>query len=130
MEPSERGHLISRLADLIEQEKQYLAQLESTDNGKPLSEAQFDINCAVATFRYYAGWSDKIHGKTIPADGGVFSFTRLEPVGVCGQIIPWNYPSLMLAWKFAPALTAGNTVVLKPAEQTPVCICAIVCDPD
>lgn len=126
LDASARGRLISRLAELIELEKRYLADLESTDNGKPLAEAEFDIDCVVATLRYYAGWADKIHGKTIPADGGVFSFTRVEPVGVCGQIIPWNYPSLMLAWKFGPALAAGNTVVLKPAEQTPVRSTALV----
>lgn len=121
MDASGRGRLINRLADLIEREKEYLAKLESYDNGKPLAEADFDIDCTIATFRYYAGWADKIHGKTIPADGGVYSFTKIEPVGICGQIIPWNYPALMLSWKWAPALAAGNTVVLKPAEQTPVC---------
>nr|AOD75396.1 aldehyde dehydrogenase-like protein [Tyrophagus putrescentiae] len=120
MDASARGRLINKLADLIEIERQYLSELESLDNGKPLAEAEFDLDCTVATFRYYAGWADKIHGKTIPADGPVVSFTKIEPVGVCGQIIPWNYPALMLAWKWAPALAAGNTVILKPAEQTPL----------
>lgn len=112
--------MIMKLADLIAKNKDYIAKLETLDNGKPLAEAEFDVDCSIACLKYYAGWADKIHGKTIPADGGVFSFTRMEPVGVCGQIIPWNYPLLMLSWKFGPALACGNTVVLKPAEQTPV----------
>src|SRR5699024_2286215 len=102
LDASARGRLLYRLADLIEIEKRYISDLESTDNGKPLAEAEFDIDCVVSTIRYYAGWADKIHGKTIPADGNVVSFTKIEPVGVCGQIIPWNYPALMLAWKWGP----------------------------
>jgi acyl-CoA reductase-like NAD-dependent aldehyde dehydrogenase len=120
IDASERGRLLYKLADLIERDRQVLVDLEVADVGKPISEAEFDLDCVVATFRYYAGWADKVHGKTIPADGSVFSFTRLEPVGVCGQIIPWNYPLLMLSWKFGPALATGNTIVLKPAEQTPL----------
>src|SRR5205085_888053 len=79
-----------------------------------------DVKLTIACYRYYAGWADKIQGKTIPIDGSFFCYTRLEPVGVVGQIIPWNFPLLMQAWKLAPALAAGNTVVLKPAEQTPL----------
>lgn len=120
MDASARGRLINKLADLIERDTEYLASLETLNNGKPYAEAVFDMECAIATFRYYAGWADKIHGKTIPVDGNFISFTRLEPVGVCGQIIPWNYPVLMVSWKIAPALAAGNTIVLKPAEQTPL----------
>lgn len=91
------------------------------DNGKPYHEAySIDVAGSIKVFRYMAGWSDKNHGKTIPMDGQFFCYTRHEPVGVCGQIIPWNFPLLMLAWKIAPALTTGNTVVLKPAEQTPL----------
>lgn len=91
------------------------------DNGKPYSNSySVDVNASINCLRYMAGWSDKNHGKTIPMDGNYFAFTRHEPVGVCGQIIPWNFPLLMLAWKLGPALTTGNTVVLKPAEQTPL----------
>jgi len=120
MDASQRGRLINKLADLIERDSDYLAKLETLNNGKPLAEAVFDMVCAVNCLRYYAGWCDKIHGQTVPADGQVFVITRREPVGVCGQIIPWNYPVLMAAWKWGPALTAGCTVVLKPAEQTPL----------
>lgn len=80
----------------------------------------FDLDCSIACFEYYAGWTDKIFGKTIPVDGDFFCFTKHEPIGVCAQIIPWNYPIMMLAWKFGPALACGNTLVLKPAEQTPL----------
>ncbi|XP_055315287.1 aldehyde dehydrogenase 1A1-like isoform X2 [Sitodiplosis mosellana] len=120
MDASQRGRLINKLADLIEQHKSALANLEVLDNGKPFAEADFDIQCAIDTFRYYAGWCDKIHGNTIPADGGSLAITSKEPIGVVGQIIPWNYPTLMVSWKWAPALAAGCTIVLKPAEQTPL----------
>jgi aldehyde dehydrogenase (NAD+) len=112
---------MNRLADLIETHADELARLESLDNGKPFSIAKaVDVAATVGCFRYFAGWSDKIHGKTIPVDGDYFCYTRHEPVGVVGQIIPWNFPMLMLAWKLAPALATGNTVVMKPAEQTPL----------
>jgi len=118
---SERGRLIHRLADLIEKHGEELAALESLDNGKPVGIARaVDVAATVGCFRYFAGWSDKVHGKTIPVDGDFFCYTRHEPVGVVGQIIPWNFPMLMLAWKLAPALATGNTVVMKPAEQTPL----------
>ena len=121
MDASQRGVLLYKLADAIEAQKEYLASLETIDNGKPVKDSLLDLTDTINTFRYYAGWADKIHGKTIPADGkGIVSMTRIEPVGVCGQIIPWNYPCLMAAWKWAPALTAGNTVVLKPSEKTPL----------
>ena len=121
MPASERGKLLYRLADLVEQHGDELARLESLDNGKPLSVAKrVDVAKAVACYRYFAGWADKVQGKTIPIDGDFFCYTRHEPVGVVGQIIPWNYPMLMQAWKLAPALATGNTVVLKPAEQTPL----------
>jgi acyl-CoA reductase-like NAD-dependent aldehyde dehydrogenase len=90
------------------------------DNGKPLSDALGDVDAAIQVIEYFAGWADKIHGDTIPADGDVMTLTRREPVGVVGQIIPWNYPLLMVAWKWGPALAAGCTLVLKPAEQTPL----------
>jgi len=118
---SERGRLLNRLADLIEANADELATLESLDNGKPVAVAKaVDVAATVGCYRYFAGWADKIQGKTIPVDGPFFCYTRHEPVGVVGQIIPWNFPMLMQAWKLAPALATGNTVVLKPAEQTPL----------
>lgn len=120
MDASKRGKLIYKLADLIEKEKNYISSLETLDNGKPFSTAVWDVEHVVDVLRYYAGWCDKICGQTIPADGGLFSFTRHEPIGVCGQIIPWNYPVAMMAWKIGPALACGCTIVLKPAEQTPL----------
>jgi aldehyde dehydrogenase (NAD+) len=121
MPASERGRLLHRLADLIEKNADELARIESLDNGKPVSVAKaVDVAATVACYRYFAGWADKIQGKTIPIDGDFFCYTRHEPVGVVGQIIPWNFPMLMQAWKLAPALATGNTVVMKPAEQTPL----------
>jgi aldehyde dehydrogenase (NAD+) len=118
---SERGRLLHRLADLIEKNADELAQLETLDSGKPISVAKaVDVAKTVACYRYFAGWADKVHGKTIPIDGDFFCYTRHEPIGVVGQIIPWNYPMLMQSWKLAPALATGNTVVMKPAEQTPL----------
>jgi len=121
MAAAERGKLLHRLADLVEKNADELARLESLDNGKPYNVAKHaDLPLSIACYRYYAGWADKIHGKTIPIAGNYFCYTRHEPVGVVGQIIPWNFPLLMQAWKLGPALAAGNTVVLKPAEQTPL----------
>jgi aldehyde dehydrogenase (NAD+) len=121
MRASERGRLLYRLADLIEANTDELARLETLDNGKPLSIAKaVDVAKTVACYRYFAGWADKVQGKTIPIDGDFFCYTRHEPIGVVGQIIPWNYPMLMQSWKLAPALATGNTVVMKPAEQTPL----------
>ena len=118
---SQRGLLLHRLADLIEKHAAELAQLEALDNGKPYSVASAaDLPLVIACFRYYAGWADKIQGKTIPINGNYFCYTRHEPVGVVGQIIPWNFPLLMQAWKLGPALASGCTVVMKPAEQTPL----------
>ena len=121
MDASNRGRLLNKLADLIERDREYLAKLETFDNGKPYRIAHaVDLPAAIGCYRYYAGWCDKIYGKTIPIDGPYMSMTRHEPVGVCGQIIPWNFPLVMQAWKLGPALACGNTVVLKPAEQTPL----------
>jgi len=121
MSASERGKLLNRLADLIEKHADDLAKLEALDNGKPYKVARAaDLALTIACYRYYAGWADKIQGKTIPIAGDYFCYTRHEPVGVVGQIIPWNFPLLMQAWKLGPALAAGNTVVMKPAEQTPL----------
>jgi len=121
MDARDRGRLLMRLADLIEENADELAALETLDNGKPIRDAQTaDIPLVIDCFRYYAGWADKITGDTIPIRGDYFCYTRREPLGVCGQIIPWNFPALMTAWKWAPALAAGCTIVMKPAEQTPL----------
>jgi aldehyde dehydrogenase (NAD+) len=121
MAACQRGELIRKLADLIEKNIDELSALEALDNGKPCSVAKnVDIGLVIKTLRYYAGYADKIHGQTIPIEGPFFCYSRLEPVGVCGQIIPWNFPLLMAAWKLGPALAAGCTIVLKPAEQTPL----------
>jgi len=124
MTPSERGRAIWKLADLIEARTEEFAQLETLDNGKPISVARVaDIPLVVDHFRYYAGWATKVEGETIPVSTGgihMLNYTLREPVGVVGQIIPWNFPLLMAAWKLGAALACGNTVVLKPAEQTPL----------
>jgi aldehyde dehydrogenase (NAD+) len=121
MSARDRGRLIYKLSQLIEQNAAHLAEMETSDNGKPIKESTYiDIPGVVENFEYFAGWCTKIEGETIPVPGQMFNYTLREPVGVCGQIIPWNFPLLMAAWKLAPALAAGNTVVLKPAEQTPV----------
>jgi phenylacetaldehyde dehydrogenase len=123
MPPAERGKLLWKLADLLEQRSDEFAEIESIDNGKPVAVARTaDVPLAVDMFRYMAGWATKITGSTIPISfpGEFFSYTLREPVGVVGQIIPWNFPLLMAAWKIAPALAVGCTVVLKAAEQTPL----------
>jgi phenylacetaldehyde dehydrogenase len=121
MTASERGRLVWKLADLIEQHAEEFAQIESLDNGKPLSVARVaDVPLAVDLFRYMGGWATKIEGNTIPFSPKFLAYTRREPVGVVAQIIPWNFPLLMAAWKLGPALATGCTVVLKPAEQTPL----------
>lgn len=121
LDASERGRLLNRLADLIERDRAYLASLESLDAGKPFNDSyNIDLDMILKVYRYFAGFCDKICGKTLTVDGDYFSFTKHEPVGVCGQVIPWNVPLVMQAWKMAPALAAGNTLVLKPAEQTPL----------
>jgi aldehyde dehydrogenase (NAD+) len=121
MDARDRGRLLARLADLIEENLDELAALETLDNGKPISDARAaDLPLVIDCLRYYAGWADKLHGDTIPIRGDYFCYSRREPIGVCGQIIPWNFPMLMTAWKWGPALAAGNTVVMKPAEQTPL----------
>jgi len=123
--PSERGRMIWRLGDLLEKHLEEFAQLESLDNGKPLKIARVaDLPLSIDHFRYYAGWATKVEGNTVPMSGwkqGMFhAYTLREPVGVVGQIIPWNFPLLMAAWKLGPALATGCTIVLKPAEQTPL----------
>jgi len=117
----DRGRILLKIAGLIERNKDELALLDTLDNGKPINETtNADIPLVIDCFLYYAGWADKVHGETIPVRGEFFNYTLREPVGVVGQIIPWNFPLLMVAWKIAPALACGNTIVLKPAEQTPL----------
>jgi acyl-CoA reductase-like NAD-dependent aldehyde dehydrogenase len=120
--PSQRGRLLLKLADLIEQNAEELAQLETLDNGKPIKYARGgDVPLTADHFRYFAGWATKIEGETIPVSiPNMFTYTLREPIGVVGQIIPWNFPLQMASWKLAPALACGNTVILKPAEQTPL----------
>ncbi len=121
MDARDRGKLLYKLADLIEEEFDDLAALETVDNGKPISDAKAaDLPLVLDCLRYYGGYADKIHGKTIPVRGNYLTYTHREPVGVAGQIIPWNFPMLMVAWKWGPALAAGCTIVMKPAEQTPL----------
>ncbi|EOO15694.1 MULTISPECIES: aldehyde dehydrogenase DhaS [Bacillus] len=121
MSTAERSRLMYKLADLMEEHKEELAQLETLDNGKPIRETTAaDIPLAIEHMRYYAGWATKIVGQTIPVSGDYFNYTRHEAVGVVGQIIPWNFPLLMAMWKMGAALATGCTIVLKPAEQTPL----------
>ncbi|MGN7894972.1 aldehyde dehydrogenase DhaS [Bacillus sp. 22475] len=121
MSTAERSRLMYKLADLMEEHKEELAQLETLDNGKPIRETMAaDIPLAIEHMRYYAGWATKIVGQTIPVSGDYFNYTRHEAVGVVGQIIPWNFPLLMAMWKMGAALATGCTIVLKPAEQTPL----------
>ena len=121
MNARDRGRLLWRIAELILSYRDELAELESLDNGKPIRESQAgDIPFAADIFHYYAGWATKLHGETIPVAGPFLNYTLREPIGVVGQIIPWNFPLLMAAWKIAPAVACGNTCVLKPAEQTPL----------
>ncbi|KAL0004169.1 hypothetical protein SO802_011730 [Lithocarpus litseifolius] len=117
----ERQKILLRFADLLEQHSDEIAALEVWDNGKPYQQAATnEIPTVIRLMRYYAGWADKIHGLTVPADGPYHMQTLHEPIGVAGGIIPWNFPLLMFAWKVGPALACGNTLVLKPAEQTPL----------
>jgi len=121
MPASERGRMIWRLADLVEQNIDELAELETLDNGKPIFESrQVDLPMVVDVLRYYAGWATKIHGETVNTFDTAFTYTQREPVGVVGLILPWNFPLLLASWKLGPALACRNTVVLKPAEQTPL----------
>ncbi|RVX10539.1 Aldehyde dehydrogenase family 2 member B4, mitochondrial [Vitis vinifera] len=121
MSPYERSKILLRFADLLEKHNDEIAALETWDNGKPFEQAaKAEVPLVIRLMRYYAGWADKIHGLTVPADGLHQVQTLHEPIGVAGQIIPWNFPLLMYAWKIGPALACGNTIVLKTAEQTPL----------
>lgn len=121
MAAHERARLLLKLADAIEAHADELAQIETLDNGKPIKESRWvDVMQTIETFRYYAGWCTKLEGETTNVNANYFTYTLREPIGVVGQIIPWNFPMLMAAWKLGPALACGNTVILKPAEQTPL----------
>jgi aldehyde dehydrogenase (NAD+) len=120
MDAADRGQLLFKLADLVEEKAEELSALESLNSGKIITDARDDVQGVVNILRYYAGWADKIEGGTIPVRGNFLSYTLRQPVGVIGQIIPWNFPLLMLAWKWGPALACGNTVIMKLAEQTPL----------
>lgn len=121
MSARDRGRRISKLASLLDKHREEFAELETMNNGKPIRETRAaDLPLSIDCLDYYAGIADKIHGDTIPVSGNFFNYTLREPVGVVGQIVPWNFPLLMAAWKLGPALATGCTVVLKPAEQTPL----------
>jgi aldehyde dehydrogenase (NAD+) len=120
MDAADRGRLLLRLADLVDSHAKDLAALESLNSGKTITDSQGDMGGVANTLRYYGGWADKIEGRTVPVRGNFLSYTLRQPVGVVGQIIPWNFPLLMLAWKWGPALACGNAIVMKPAEQTPL----------
>ncbi|KAG0697387.1 putative 1-pyrroline-5-carboxylate dehydrogenase [Suillus ampliporus] len=117
---AQRGRMLNKLADLLEANTNEFAALEALDVGKTFAAARRDVGGSVAVLRYYAGWADKIHGKTIETTEKKMAYTRHEPIGVVGAIIPWNFPLSMLSWKIGPALAAGNTVILKPSELTPL----------
>jgi acyl-CoA reductase-like NAD-dependent aldehyde dehydrogenase len=119
MDAADRGKLLFKIAELVEKNIDEFARLETLDNGKPIFESRYvDLPMVVDVLQYYAGWASKIHGETIPVRGPYFNYTRREPVGVVGAIVPWNFPLLLASWKIAPALAAGNTVICKPAELT------------
>ncbi len=120
MDAADRGLLLFKLADLVQQNSRELAALETLNSGKTINDSLSDMQAVANWFRYYGGWADKIEGRTVPVRGSFLSYSLRQPVGVIGQIIPWNFPLLMLAWKWGPALACGNTVVTKPAEQTPL----------
>jgi acyl-CoA reductase-like NAD-dependent aldehyde dehydrogenase len=120
MGPHQRARYLFKIAELVEANAEELAELITLDNGKPLAESIVEVDRTAETFRYYGGWSTKFYGETNPSEPGFFNYTLREPIGVCGQIIPWNGPLSTISWKVAPALAFGNTLVLKPAEQTPL----------
>ena len=117
---AERGRLLLKLADLIEENLEELAQLESLDTGHPIRDSRrLDVPRTAACFRYFGGMADKIEGSVIPVEQGFLNYVVREPIGVVGQIVPWNFPLMFTSWKLGPALAAGNTVVMKPSELTP-----------
>src|SRR5436305_1891864 len=121
MSARDRGRLIWKIGEKLLEKADEIARLETLHNGKPIFESrQIEIPAAAECFQYYAGWADKIHGETIPVKGNYLTYTLREPVGVVAAIVPWNFPLLLTSWKVAPALACGNTVIIKPASQTPL----------
>jgi acyl-CoA reductase-like NAD-dependent aldehyde dehydrogenase len=126
MSARERGRLVSRLADRLMEKVDEVARLETMHNGKPIGESRnIEVPAAAECFEYYAGWADKVMGETVPVKGNHLTYTLREPIGVVAAIVPWNFPLLLAAWKVAPALACGNTVILKPASQTPLTALAL-----
>ena len=122
----ERGRLLWKLGERLMERADEIARLETLHNGKPIFESRhIEMPAAAECFQYYAGWADKMHGETIPVKGNYLTYTLREPVGVVAAIVPWNFPLLLAAWKVAPALACGNTVILKPASQTPLTALAL-----
>ncbi|MFQ5551956.1 MAG: aldehyde dehydrogenase family protein, partial [Gemmatimonadales bacterium] len=120
MPARDRGKILYKAADLLHERLKQVAELETLHNGKPLFESRIDVSMTVETLRYYAGWTDKFSGDVLPVSGPFFTYTRHEPVGVVGGIVPWNFPLNLAGWKFCPALAAGCTVIIKPASETPL----------
>src|SRR5689334_20418386 len=126
MAARERGRLLWRLGETLMERADHVARLETLHNGKPIFESrQIEVPASAECFQYYAGWADKIHGETVPVKGNYLAYTLREPVGVVAAIVPWNFPLLLTAWKVAPALACGNTVIIKPASQTPLTALAL-----
>src|SRR5882672_8067697 len=122
----ERGKLVWKIGEKLMERADEIARLETLHNGKPIFESrQIEVPAAAECFQYYAGWADKIHGETVPVKGNYLTYTLREPVGVVAAIVPWNFPLLLTAWKVAPALACGNTVIIKPASQTPLTALAL-----
>src|SRR5690242_4567718 len=122
----DRGRIVWKIGEKLMERADELARLETLHNGKPIFESrQIEIPASAECFQYYAGWADKIHGETIPVKGNYLTYTLREPVGVVAAIVPWNFPLLLAAWKVAPALACGNTVIVKPASQTPLTALAL-----
>src|SRR5690242_6775320 len=122
----ERGRLVRKLGERLMERADEFARLETLHNGKPIMESrQIEIPAAAECFEYYGGWSDKVMGETIPVKGNYLNYTLREPLGVCAAIVPWNFPLLIAVWKIAPALATGNTIIVKPASQTPLTALAL-----
>src|SRR2546430_5152310 len=122
----ERGKLVWKIGERLIERADEIARLETLHNGKPIFESRHvEVPAAAECFQYYAGWADKIHGETVPVKGNYLTYTLREPVGVVAAIVPWNFPLLLAAWKVAPALACGNTVIIKPASQTPLTALAL-----
>src|SRR5205809_1652521 len=126
MSARDRGRIVWKIGEKLMEQADEIARLETLHNGKPIFESrQIEVPAAAECFQYFAGWADKIHGETIPVKGNVLTYTLREPVGVVAAIVPWNFPLLLTAWKVAPALACGNTVIIKPASQTPLTAIAL-----